>query len=190
MIWFNIRRGIPLLGGEYTYTKYEIKMLKIFVTRLFGQSQVVVVAGATNGDIPITNLYNGHASYANFTIDAENTFATMRMDEFYVSDFASIFLKQNFGGNWFHEHYFRPYFSLVTNAGVGKLANVNHQGPNTLAAFNKGYYESGAQINNLLITDNLINLGFGTFYRYGPYAFDNISHNFSYRLTINFILKK
>src|SRR5208283_2439380 len=44
MIWFNVRRGIPLFGGEYTYTKYEFKLLKIFVTRLFGQSQMVMVA--------------------------------------------------------------------------------------------------------------------------------------------------
>ena len=190
MIWFNVRRGIPLFGGEYTYTKYEFKLLKIFVTRLFGQSQMVMVAGKTTGDIPITNLYNGHASYATITIDAENTFATMRMDEFYVSDFASLFFKQNFGGTWFHEPYFRPYFSLVTNVGVGKLSNADHQGPNMLTSFNKGYYESGALINNLLISGNLINLGFGTFYRYGPYAFENVSHNFAYRITINFILKK
>ena len=49
----------------------------------------------------------------------------------------------------------------------------------------KGYYESGILINNIL------NLGFysfgvGAFYRYGPYSLDKISDNFAWKFTMTF----
>ncbi len=189
MIWFNIRRGVTVLGGNFSYTKYEIKVMKTLTSQALGQTNIVIAAGTTSGDIPITNLYNGHASYAPFTIDAENTFATMRMDEFFATDFASLFFKQNFGKTWFHHPFFHPYFSIASNAGIGQLTNAAHQAPVAYNSYNKGYYESGFLANDLLISGSLINLGFGIFYRYGPYAFESTSENFCYRLTINFNIK-
>ena len=187
-VWFNIRRGIPLAGGDFTYTKYELKVMQIFTTPSFGQSKFVFVAGKISGDIPVTNLYNGHASYAPFTIDAENTFATMRMDEFYATSFASLFFRQKFKP-MFDYPYFHPNFTFSANAGFGQLSNALHHAPVILSTFNLGYYESGILINNLLISGSLINLGFGVFYRFGPYAYSNISDNFCYRLTLDFNLK-
>jgi hypothetical protein len=187
-IWLNIRKGIPLAGSDFNYTKYELKVMQIIPAFLFGQSKFVFVAGKIYGDIPITDLYNGHASYAPVTIDAENTFATMRMDEFYTSGFTSLFFRQKFRP-LFNYPFFHPNFTLAANAGFGQLSNAGHHAPVILSTFNHGYYESGILINNLLISGSLINLGFGVFYRYGPYSFSNISDNFSYRVTLDFNLK-
>jgi hypothetical protein len=189
IVWFNFRKGITVLGGDFTYSKYELKVMELFTTPLIGQSQFVFVAGKTYGKVPVTNLYNGHASYARFTIDAEYTFATMRMDEFYATDFISLFIKQNIGKNWFNKKDFHPYLSLITNLGVGKLTNTDNQYPPAFTSFNKGYYESGVLVNNLLISGKIINIGLGMFYRYGPYAFGRTADNFCYRLALNFILK-
>lgn len=188
VIWINIRRGIKFDKGEFVYTKYEFKFMKIFTSALFGQSRFVIAAGKITGDIPVTDLYNGHASYAPLTIDAENTFATMRMDEFNTSSFASLFFRQKLNP-FFNYTYFHPRLILASNIGFGGISNSNQHGPVSLMSYNKGYYESGVLINDILVSGGLINLGFGVFYRYGPYTLTGISNNFNYRITLDFNLK-
>ena len=53
----------------------------------------------------------------------------------------------------------------------------------------KGYYESGLLINNILGIFGLLNIGVGAFYRYGPYSFENVADNFAYKFTLQFPFK-
>ncbi|MBQ5424978.1 MAG: hypothetical protein IIU33_07105, partial [Bacteroidales bacterium] len=48
---------------------------------------------------------------------------------------------------------------------------------------NKGYYESGLQLNNLLCL-SIEGFGLGVYYRYGPYRFtDKEINNWAFKLT-------
>jgi hypothetical protein len=47
----------------------------------------------------------------------------------------------------------------------------------------KGYFESGLLINNLL-RFQLFRYGLGVLYRYGPYAFGKTIDNFAFKLTL------
>lgn len=49
----------------------------------------------------------------------------------------------------------------------------------------KGYYESGLLINNLLDL-GVYSVGLGGFYRYGPYTMDKVWDNVGSKLTIKF----
>jgi hypothetical protein len=47
----------------------------------------------------------------------------------------------------------------------------------------KGYFESGILINNLL-NQWFFGIGVGAFYRYGPYSLNKTIDNFAFKFTI------
>ena len=108
----------------------------------------------------------------------------MRMNEFYSSEFASLFLKQDFGSLLFSRPNFKPELCLVTDIGFGKMLHKDFHQLRTFNTLEKGYYESGILINRLL-NGPLTNLGFGIYYRYGPYTFTRIADNFAYKVTLS-----
>ncbi|MBN2348975.1 MAG: carboxypeptidase-like regulatory domain-containing protein [Bacteroidales bacterium] len=183
----NIIKGTTILNGNYEYLKVEAKITKSIEYKKLGTTRLQLVSGMASGDLPYPVLYNGHGSFKHFTLESENSFATMRMNEFLADRFVSLFVKHDFGNLFFHSEAFHPDFQLVNNISFGELkkpsvhANINFQ------TLNKGYYECGVLINNVL-RQNIIGYGFGVFYRYGPYSFSQISDNFAYKLTFSFNL--
>ncbi|MDP4209166.1 MAG: DUF5686 family protein [Bacteroidota bacterium] len=187
MLWFNLRQGIDGLGGHFNYTKYELKISKTFTNVRLGQSQITIVTAKATGHAPICNLYNGHGSFLHFTLETANSFGTMRQNEFYSSEFASLFLKQDFGGLFFSSPKLRPEVNIVTNIGVGRMRNQQDHQQISYRTLEKGYFESGLVLNKLLNT-TFTGCGVGVFYRYGPYALRKTSDNFAYKLTLYFNL--
>ena len=180
----NIIKGTNWLDGEYEYTKFEAKIAKKFTFKTLGKTTIAAVGGLIEGEAPLTKLYNGHGSYGSFNLEAENSFGTMRMGEFYADRFLSFYFKHDFGNRLIKTKWFTPKFAVVTNYGLGSLSNkAKHITSTPLKSFDKGYYESGLLINNIL-NQNYVGLGFGLFYRYGPYTFLKTADNFAYKLTM------
>ena len=48
---------------------------------------------------------------------------------------------------------------------------------------NKGYFESGLMINNVLKLSTS-SIGFGTYYRYGYYALENKTSNWAFKFSL------
>lgn len=185
IIYGNITQGTNLLDGEYEYTRYETKITKSFKTKSFGKTYLAFAGGLINGKVPVTKMYNGHGSYQPFSIEAENSFGTMRMGEYYSNKFLYIFFKHDFGNMLFKSKIFAPSFAIVNNFGIGQIsANKNHQTPKPIQSIDKGYYECGILINKILQQSH-IGYGFGVFYRYGPYSFSKTADNFSYKLSVS-----
>ena len=181
---FNFIQGTKLWDGDYEYTKYEAKVTKSFQVKPLGETKLAVVGGLVDGKTPLSKLYNGHGSYQAFSFETENSFGTMRLGEFYSDRFLSVFFKHNFGNVLFRYKKFKPEFALVNNFGIGKLSeNSYHQTAEPLQSIEKGYYECGLLINNIL-NQSFLGYGVGVFYRYGPYAFDKTADNFSYKLSL------
>lgn len=184
ILFGNIIQGVNWLDGEYEYTKYEAKITKSFRTKSLGKTRIALVGGLVAGNVPISKLYNGHGSYQSFSIEAENSFGTMRMGEFYSDRFFSVFIKHDFGNLLFRTGKFSPKFALVHNYGIGTISNKDNHFTNVpLESIDKGYYECGLLINNIL-NQSFLGYGFGIFYRYGPYSFTNTADNFSYKLSL------
>jgi len=186
VLYANLKRGINLWGGEFNYTKISGRLEYDFLTKTFGTTKLNIVGGVIEGDVPVFRLYNGHGSYENqFTVQVDNSFATMRLDEFYAERFISLFFKQNFGSLLFKTNNFKPRISFVTNSGWGTLANKEAHKNIALKSFSKGYYESGLLIDNIL-SANFFSYGLGIYYRYGPYAYDKPADNLAYKLCFRF----
>jgi hypothetical protein len=80
----------------------------------------------------------------------------------------------------------------VQNSGWGTLKNASYQGID-FKEKNKGYFESGLIINNILklkyVNAFYIGFGMGTFYRYGYYSFSKPEDNFAFKLSVSVSLK-
>ena len=184
VIMANIIKGTNWFDAEYEYVKYEAKITKTFYSQPLGKTKLAVIGGLIDGKVPLTKLYNGHGSYQPFSIETENSFGTMRMGEFYSDKFLSVFFKHDFGNLFVTTDIFKPSFAIVNNFGIGELSeNAYHLSVEPIQSIEKGYYECGLLINNIL-NQSFLGYGFGLFYRYGPYTFNKTADNFSYKLSL------
>ena len=187
IVYANFRFGLPALGGEYEYTKVEAKITKTFISKSLGDTKIALAGGWIDRNLPYPLLYAGIGSYGIFTIESENSFATMRLNEFVSDRFANIYFQQDFGKLLFSSGQFQPGIVLATSAGFGRLAyNPNHVNLDQ-KTYDKGYFESGVLFNNLL-RHWFIGYGLGVFYRYGPYTLPKTIDNFAFKFTIRFNL--
>ena len=175
-----------LLGGQYIYNRFDLKVAKSFFTKYVGTTSFNFQAGLIDRDIPYVNLFNAKASFISFNLYSPGSFATMRMNEFTSDRYAFLFLSHNFGTLLFRSRYFSPEPEIVTNLGIGSLKHPeNHLGED-VKGFEKGYFESGLVINKI-ISLKFTDLGIGWFYRYGPYAMPTAKENMAWKLALNFV---
>jgi hypothetical protein len=184
---FNIIKGTDWFQGEYEYLKLEARLSKTFISKSFGNASLTVSGGMVNRNIPYPNIYNGNGSYGVFVPEVQNSFGTMRMNEFVLDHFAFVFLQQDFGSLLFKKGKFQPGIVLVTNAGYGDLIYKSNHENIELKTINNGYFESGILIENLL-RQWFIGYGVGVLYRYGPYSLNKTIDNFAFKFTISFNL--
>ncbi len=188
IFWLQYSRGIKgFLDGEYEYNRYDFKVEKAFYTNYFGKTSLRINAGYIDSDIPYTNLYNGNGAYRSFTIYAPNAFATMRMNEFLSNKYVALYMSHDFEKLLGEIGFFKPEFEVATHIGFGWLDFADSHHNISFKTMEKGFYESGLLINNL-INLRIYSLGVGGFYRYGPYTFKNSWDNLGLKLTMKFAL--
>jgi hypothetical protein len=175
-----------VMGGDYEFTKVEARIDHQFNTRGLGRTLFQLTGGVMDSNMPYPFLFNGkgsrfESSFLNNWI-VNNYFQTMGLYEFASDRYAYLFINHYVGrisGN--KSKYFRPELSLIHNMGVGSLDNKSYHRDVILNTMEKGYFESGLQVVNL-IRFNYLNfvyfgLGGGAFYRYGHYTFEDRSEN-------------
>jgi len=79
-----------------------------------------------------------------------NSFATMSMNEFLSDRYVSLFFTHHFGKLLFHIKKFRPEFAIASNIGFGTLSNSSHHYNIEIKTMEKGFFESGLMLENLL----------------------------------------
>ncbi len=188
IIEFSAIHGFEnLLGGQYDYNRFDLKITKSLFTRFLGTTSVTIQAGFIDRDVPYVNLYNARASYRPFTLYSPGSFATMRMDEFTSDKYASLFFSHNFGNLLFRSKYFKPEPELVTNLGIGSLSHPENHLFGDMHSFEKGYFESGLVLNKI-IRLGLVDVGAAWFYRYGPYALPTVKENMAWKIGFLFVI--
>lgn len=194
VIWGNITQGFNnLLNGGYEYTKYDLKISKYFKIPLAGYSSISALAGYVQGNVPYTLLYDGKGTYSainnrSFPLAVDNSFETMRINEFLSNRYVNLYYSHNFQSFLFHAGSFKPELKLVFHAGWGSLSNPQNQFGITYKTMDKGYYESGMEINNLLKV-SFLHIGIGGYYRFGPYALSTPTDNLAIKLTVTTIVE-
>ncbi|MCC7051430.1 MAG: hypothetical protein IT239_06615, partial [Bacteroidia bacterium] len=187
VLYFNYAKGFNnLWEGQLKYDRYDVKITKNFKTKFVGRTQVQVAGGYINGNLPYTLLYNGNGSNKRtFSISVNNTFETMRMNEFAANQYASFFITHDFGRLLFKSKYFEPRIAVKFNGGYGSLNNLSAHKNITLTDYKKGYYETGILVNSIL-KSAFSNMGIGAFYRLGPYSYPNAKNNIVIKLSLGF----
>ena len=186
--FMTIIQGLTVFGGEYSYTKLELKGKFDLPFSKIGTTTIMVRGGTLTQNAPIIELFNGYGSFAGtFSLAAPYSFGTMQLNEFAAANFTAIHLRHNFSTRLFPETIkFRPAFIFTQNIGFGRL-NDHYIAQLNLTDYRKGFYESGFEVNNLLRMEYL-SWGVGIYYRYGPYRFSRAGDNFAYKFGFFFKL--
>ena len=115
----------------------------------------------------------------------------MGLYEFVSNRYIYLFMNHNFGRLTSTKNKtFRPELSLIQNMGYGELGNSSDHKNLAYKTLEKGFFESGLVITNLVrfscVNLIYIGLGGGVFYRYGHYAWETKAENFNYKFSLSF----
>lgn len=174
------------LNGDFNYTKIDFRT--DYLLKHINQSftEIILEGNLAFGDLPLTHSYHAYPNSPNketvikrFSVAGIRSFETMYFGEFFSDKLASVQIKHQLKTIQFSS-WFQPEIVLITRHAIGTFSNEeNHQsiGFNTLE---KGYSESGIELNKLLF-------GFGASfaYRYGAYHLPQTQDNISFKFTFN-----
>jgi len=169
--------------GDFDYLKFDVSMQKSFSIKLVGTSSFRIDAGITNSELPYSKLYNGKGSFENFSLFATNSFNTMRMNEFLSDKYIYVFYQHSFGTLLLKTKHLQPEIIIVSNYGTGTYNKSHLHRFTAFKTMEKGYFESGIVINDLLRT-GFYGLGTAVFYRYGYYKMPLVKDNFVWKLSL------
>ncbi len=187
IFYARFEQGLQNPYGEYQYTRFTFKTEKTFEIKNIGRPTIYVETGITIGDVPIQKLNNSIGTYipGAFLAASELAFETMFPYEFISDRYINIHLKHDFVNLLFSTKKFKPELVLASNIGFGSLINKKHHGGAGFNTLEKGFYESGLLINNL-IKLNFTTFGMAAFYRYGPYQLEKQSDNFTFKMSLGY----
>ncbi|MDR1951491.1 MAG: DUF5686 and carboxypeptidase regulatory-like domain-containing protein [Bacteroidales bacterium] len=191
----NYSRGINgFLDGDFDFNKVEFRVDKSFTWKILGESKIRVDAGLVDRPLPYGLLFTGEGNVdKKLPVFSPNYFQTMDKYEFLSDQYTNVFLSHNFGSLFLRIRKFQPHFALHHNMGWGRLSHLEYQQNIEFKTKDKGFYESGLQINNILKLKYFgmmyIGFGAGAYYRYGDYAFDKPMDNFKFKLSLTLSTK-
>ena len=190
IVWLSYTHAFPnVFGSQYEYDRIKFEATQNIYTHYIGVSKILLQVGYASASCPIMETFNILGSYVPLGLYAPGSFSTMREDEFFCDRFVALYLSHNFSGMLWKtlSPWFKPQLILATNIGWGDIRDKEGLNEARLKTMNKGYFESGIVVKGLL---NVMwaNVGAGVFYRYGPYAFDNVWDNFAFKLSVSFNL--
>jgi hypothetical protein len=189
IIYFAYSKGLKVFSGNYNFNKLSLGIEKSFLIKNFGKTRILLEGGYLNGNVPYPFLFNGNGSYVKDNyLFVENTFQTMGIYEFVSDRYVNLFFSHNFGTLLFKRPKFQPQLLLFTNIGYGSLKHPDQHQNINFKTMEKGFYESGFLINNIVRANyfNIAYIGFGggAFIRYGPYSNSSSKDNLAYKLSL------
>ena len=181
-----------VLDSDFDFTQVNFKINHRLKKLRGSTTSFLLQGGIVFGEAPITHLYNSTPNYTfkspwtkRITFAGKNSFETMGYNEFISDKYVMFQVKHRFFKHIKITKNLRPQISLISRAAIGDLENsINHTGFQ-FKNMNKGYFESGMEINELFK-----GFGLSTFYRFGSYQnpewSDNLAIKLTYRLDLGF----
>lgn len=194
---FQVAQGrITGVPDPINYTRLILSMEGQNTSKSLGRTVYRIMGGMTLGNVPYPYLYNapGVRRDAGSPIFSYHVFQTMGLYEFAGDRFGYLFFEHNFGKLLLkiNSKYSQPEIALAQNIAWGDLMHPEaHQGLD-FKTLDKGFYETGLYLRNLLLIPILkaakFSAGVGAFYRWGPYSLENERRNFAYQVNFYFTL--
>jgi len=185
VFYFQYTKGLTgSWQGNYAYNRLDMRIEKTFNFLTFGKLSLTTLGGYCEENVPLSLLYNAEGTYEKFTIVAPGSFQTMRVNEFMHSRFAALHLRHSFRPFNMFDGKFKPSLTLAHSMLWG---DFNYAESHSFASSQaqKGYVESGLQIDNLLVS-RFSGFGLGVYYRYGTYALPTTHENFAFKISSSF----
>jgi hypothetical protein len=185
VLYLNFWKSVPgLWEGELEIWRINAMIEKTFRLRMLGDLSIRAIGGMAEANAPYAFLYNLRGTFSTRApIATQNTFETMRPNEFLADRYVALHVRHSFGNLLFKREKFRPVPVVVANAAWGALDKPEVHDGFTFSELNSGYYEAGLQIDNLL-RSGFSSFGIGAFYRLGPNAFPDPLDNLAVKLTL------
>ena len=184
------KKGIKgLYGGEIDYEKLWAQIDYSYHFPRLGNSSIRLEAGKTWGDVPYSFLFAGAGGWSStMPFFVENRFNTMTPDQFANNEIINAYFSHDFGTRLFSTSEWKPKIMITQAFGIGNLKNKHLHQDIDLVDMNKGYYESGLVINDI-VRVNLFNLlymglGGGAFYNYGYYSSTETINNIKLKISL------
>jgi len=184
VVHLQVMRAVKgLWAGEWDTWRMNAMVEKTFRIRLVGDLGVRVLGGLADPRAPMPFLFNlrGTNAPGEFLVNADNTFETMRPNEFLADRYATLHLRHSFGNLLFRKGRFRPVPVLLTSVAIGGLSSPGLHRGLAFNALDGPFVESGLRIDRLYNV-----LGVGVFYRYGPQALPEVGDNVVAKLSMAF----
>ncbi|MBQ7735498.1 MAG: hypothetical protein IJT61_06160 [Bacteroidales bacterium] len=176
-------RGIKgVFGSDFNYNKVNVRVHHWQRYKRLGYSEIAVTGGFVDRSLPYSLLFVMPAGYEKIGFYGKEQFAAMRPNEFVGDSYVAIFLRHNFGKMW--EGKFSPRIVLCQNIGFCWMRHPNDHLGITAHAMEKGYFETGLMIDNLISARDLLAMGIGFFYRYGAYGLEKVKDNFAIKVSL------
>lgn len=181
-------KGIKgIFESDYDYYRFQLNLAQDFKIRGLGELNLNLINGMTLGNVPMTLSQSLAGTGRNWTISVPNTFQTMLPAEYFSDSYSSLFLQFAFLPIKNKTSWTEPQFVIHSAVGYGEMSNRTDHQLFDFKTPDKGYYESGLVIDNLL-KSNFVGIGAGVFYKYGPDASIYEKNNFVYKFSIKFSL--
>lgn len=178
-------------GGELEYDKLWAQMDYSYHFARLGKTSLRLEAGKIWGDIPYSFLFSGAGGFnSSIPLFVGNRFNTMTPNQFANNEIANLYFSHDFGTLLFSTSKWKPKVMLTQAFGIGNLKNKHLHKGIELSDMNKGYYESGLVINDIVRLNYLnffyVGIGGGIFYNYGYYSSTTWENNMKFKLSASF----
>ncbi len=175
--------------SELNFSKIDFRTLHEIRYNPESFTRFVLTAGYALGDAPLSHLYHAYPNNINketilqrFSVAGIDSFETMYFNEFFSDRFTTLQFRHYFKPFQIASR-FKPQLVLISRFAIGNMNNINkHQGI-TFGTLDKGYTESGFEINKLIF-----GFGLSGTYRYGGYHLPEIGDNIAVKFTFNVTL--
>ncbi len=175
--------------GNFNFSKVDFRTIfkKEFANDAF--SLLTVTAGLASGETPLTHLYHAYPNNINketvmqrFSVAGVTSFETMFFNEFFSDRITTFQLKHHLSPFKISRR-FKPELVLITRFAIGDMSHIDRHQQISFNTLDKGYTESGIEINKLVF-----GFGLSFTYRYGAYHLTNIEDNMALKFTFNVTL--
>jgi len=186
------KKGYPKFTLQYAksfkngFSKFDFRTLYKIGNENAAYSEFTLVSGIARGNTPLTHLYHAYPNNINketilqrFSVAGLNSFETMYFNEFFSDKFATFQLKHFLKPFNISESY-KPQMVLITRFAIGDMNSAEKHQNISFGTLNKGYTESGFELNKLLF-----GFGLSFTYRYGGYHLPKIGDNVAFKFTFN-----
>ncbi|WP_445735381.1 hypothetical protein [Mariniflexile sp.] len=172
--------------SDLSFSKVDFRTIHQIFHKNKNISEITLVGGIANGDVPLTHLYHAYPNNINketimqrFSVAGINSFETMFFNEFFSDKFTTFQFKHFIKPFNISKRY-KPQLVLITRYAIGDIKNPERHLNITFGSLKKGYTESGFEINKLLF-----GFGLSFTYRYGAYHLPEFGDNVAFKFTFN-----